>query len=88
MKALVVGGGSIGKRHLRNLMTLGSVELALVETDSKTRGRIAKELGVTEFTDLSDGLNSSPDFVVVSTPSHLHVHQALQVVRRGCDVFV
>jgi predicted dehydrogenase len=88
MKALVVGGGSIGRRHLRNLKALGLVKLGLVEIDGKRRGAIAEELGVTEFTDLSDGLNWSPDFVVVSTPSHLHVHQAHQAVRRGCDVFV
>jgi len=30
MKALVVGGGSIGKRHLRNLKTLGVSDLGLV----------------------------------------------------------
>jgi len=88
MRALVVGGGSIGKRHLRNLKALGSVELGLVETDSQKRAAIAKELGVSEFADLSDGLNWSPDFVVVSTPSHLHAQQALQVVRGGYDVFV
>ena len=88
MRALVVGGGSIGKRHLRNLKALGSVELGLVETDSQKRAAIAKELGVSEFADLSDGLNWSPDFVVVSTPSHLHAQQALQVVRGGYDVLV
>jgi len=88
MKALVVGGGSIGTRHLRNLRALGSVQLGLVETDGNRRGAIAGELGVTTFTDLSGGLNWSPDFVVVTTPSHLHMEQALQVVRYGCDVFV
>src|ERR1700676_680752 len=87
MKALIVGGGSIGKRHLQNLKALGSVELGLVETDSKRRDAI-RELGAIEFKDLSDGLHWSPDFAVVSTPSHLHMQQALQVVRYGCDVFV
>ena len=87
MKALVVGGGSIGKRHLRNLNALGSIELGLVETDSERRDTI-RELGAIEFKDLSDGLNWSPDFVVVSTPPHLHVQQAIQIARYGCDVFV
>ena len=88
MKALVVGGGSIGKRHLQNLNALGSIELGLVETDSERRAALGRELGVAEFTDLTVALRWSPDFVVVSTPSHLHVQQALQVVRRGYDVFV
>lgn len=88
MKALVVGGGSIGKRHLQNLKALGAHKLGLVETDDKRRGAIAKELGTAEFASLADGLRWSPDFVVVSTPPHLHVQQALEVVRYGCDVFV
>jgi len=88
MKALVLGGGSIGKRHLQNLKALSSVELGLVETNAERRGAIVEGLGVTEFAGLSDGLNWSPDFVVVSSPSHLHVEQAIEVVRHGCDVFI
>jgi predicted dehydrogenase len=88
MKALVVGGGSIGTRHLQNLKALGLDKLGLVETDGKRRVAIAKDLGTAEFATLADGLHWSPDFVVVSTPPHQHVQQALQVARYGCDLFV
>jgi predicted dehydrogenase len=88
MKGLVLGGGSIGKRHLQNLETLGVGELGLVEIDNERRHLIARELGVAEFSVLAEGLKWSPDFVVVATPSHLHLQPALEAVRGGCDVFV
>jgi predicted dehydrogenase len=88
VKALVVGGGSIGSRHLRNLKQLGVEQLGLVETNSARRQAIAVEFGVTGFADLRQGLDWAPSFVVVATPTHLHVQQALETVRAGFPVFV
>jgi predicted dehydrogenase len=88
MKALVVGGGSIGSRHLRNLRKLGIEHLSLAETDSARREAAAAALLVTGFSSLHQGLEWSPDVVVVATPTHLHVEQTLQVVRGGFPVFV
>jgi len=87
MKALVVGGGSIGRRHLRNLKGLG-VEAAVAESDRNRCEGLVAELGVRAFDFLEDGLRDSPDFVVVATPTHLHAEQTLAIVRAGIDVFV
>ena len=88
MKALVVGGGSIGSRHLRNIQKLGIEDLGLVETDAARRGAIASELSVKTFSGLKEGLDWTPSFVVVATPTHLHEGQTLEIVRAGCPVFV
>jgi predicted dehydrogenase len=88
MKALVVGAGSIGARHLRNLKNLGVAELALAEPDTGRRTAIASELQVTGFEDLDGGLAWSPDFAVIATPPHLHLEQATQVARKGVPLFV
>ena len=88
MKALVVGGGSIGTRHLRNLKKLGLDSLALVETDTLRREAIAAELPVAGFKSLEQALTWGPDFAIVATPTHLHTEQALQIVRAGCPLFV
>ncbi len=87
MKALVVGGGSIGSRHLRNLKQLVE-HRALVETDAARREEVAQAVSVKSFAELRHGLAWNPDFVVVATPTHLHAEQALQVVRAGLPVFV
>ena len=88
MKALVVGGGSIGSRHLRNLGKLGTKHLGLVEPHSARRATVAAELPVAEFSELEHGLEWSPDFAVVATPTHLHAEQTLAILRRGFPVFV
>jgi predicted dehydrogenase len=88
MKVLVVGGGSIGKRHLRNLKALGVQQLALAETDADRRRAIAVEFSVREFPSLEDGLRWPPDFAVLATPTHLHLEQSLLVARSGIPIFV
>ncbi len=88
MKALVVGGGSIGSRHLRNLKKLGAEHLGLVEPDSARWEAIAAELPVTHFSRLQEGLDWAPSVALVATPTHLHAEQTLEIVRAGCPVFV
>lgn len=88
MNVLVVGGGSIGRRHLLNLKTLGMESLAVVETDALRRSKLITELGVIGFPDLNSGLNFGPAFVIVATPTHLHLQHALEVAQRGFDFFV
>ena len=88
MRALVVGGGSIGKRHLQNLRQFGIENLAVAEVDRDRRRQLEAELGLTGFDDLKAGLSFRPDFVVIATPTHLHLKQALAVASMGLDVFV
>ncbi|HZQ25975.1 MAG TPA: Gfo/Idh/MocA family oxidoreductase [Terriglobales bacterium] len=87
MKALVVGGGSIGKRHLHNLRSLGVASLGLVEPDTERRKLLSPSVAA-EFSSLEQGLDWKPDFVLIATPPHLHCRQALDVTRRGIDLFV
>ena len=88
MKALVVGGGSIGRRHLLNLRELGVGQLGLVETDCPRREAVTAESSATGFSRLQEGLDWGPSFVVVATPTHLHAEQTLEIVRAGLPVFV
>ncbi len=88
MKALVVGAGSIGSRHLRNLKKLGVEELGLVEPELARRQAIAAEFPLVAFGELREGLAWTPEFVIVATPTHLHATQTLEIIRGGFAVFV
>lgn len=88
MKALVVGGGSIGGRHLRNLNQLGVESLGLVEPDASRREALVAEIPVSAFARLQDGLAWGPRLVLIATPSHLHIEPALQAARSGAALFV
>ncbi len=88
MKALVVGGGSIGTRHLKNLVRLGVENLAVCEPNRQRADQLADELRLVALATLPEGLEWNPDLVVLASPTHLHIHQALQVVRAGKHLFV
>jgi predicted dehydrogenase len=88
MKAVVVGGGSIGRRHLCNLQSLGITDLSLVESDAERRRMVAEEYGAKQFSALDSALDDAPDFVVIATPTYLHLHHAMEAARAGCDLFV
>jgi predicted dehydrogenase len=88
MKALVVGGGSIGKRHLQNLRTLGVAELGLVEPDADRQTLVANEVSACSFGTLDAALQWAPDFVLIASPTHLHMQHALAVANRRIDFFV
>ena len=88
MKGLVVGCGSIGKRHLKNLKALGAGEVGAVESDRTRRESTAAEFGVATFAELSAGLDWHPDFVLVATPTFLHIPQATEAALSGAAVFI
>lgn len=88
MKGLVVGGGSIGARHLGNLESLGVYPLALVEPIAERRAELCASGRITGFAELAQGLDWQPDFVVIATPSNLHLSQALQAIQLTTHLFV
>jgi len=88
LKGLVVGGGSIGSRHLRNLSALGVTDLALVEPIAQRRKDLRREIDLVECQNLEQGLSWEPDFVVIATPTNMHAAQALDVASNGFHIFV
>jgi predicted dehydrogenase len=88
-RALVVGAGSIGRRHLRNLQTLGVKSLAACDPDPERLRFAADELGARTFGDLDEALTSyEPELVFVCTPPTLHLEQALLAVSARAAVFI
>jgi predicted dehydrogenase len=88
VRCAVVGCGSIGLRHLRNLRTLGISDIAAVDTQAGSRERASAECGAAPLASIEDALAWSPDVVFVTTPTHLHLPQALAAAHAGCHLFV
>jgi predicted dehydrogenase len=86
---LVAGAGSIGRRHVANLLQLGIKRLASVDADASRLEPVVKESSAEGFTDFDTALcNFRPGAVFVCTPPVFHVQQALAAVRSGADVFI
>lgn len=85
----VVGCGSIGLRHLRNLAALGCRDLVAVDPDPARRAAaVAAVPGALALPSLGAALDAGASVALVATPSALHVEPALEAVRAGADLFV
>ena len=74
MKFLIAGLGSIGRRHLRNLLTLGERDILLYRTHQAT----LPEAELADFpveTDLRLALAHQPDAVIIAHPDLVRVLQ-------------
>ncbi len=86
---LVVGGGSIGERHVRCFQSTGRADVTLCEINSEVRNRVANECSLTQsFDDFDKAVDSNPDGIVICTPAHLHVSMAIQVAEAGIHLLI
>ncbi len=88
MKTLIAGLGSIGRRHMRNLVALGETDIVLFRTRKATMPE--DELaGYPVETDLQEALaNHKPDAVIVANPTALHLDVAIPAAEAGCAILL
>lgn len=84
----VLGAGSIGLRHLKNLHSLGVEKLACFEPDAARREAAAQELPIPFFADLDAVWDFCPTAVIVAAPNQFHLALALAAVEHGAHLFV
>jgi predicted dehydrogenase len=87
MKFLIVGMGSIGRRHLRILINLGEKDIILLRTHNSTLSDDDLSSFTTE-TNLEDALAHEPDAVIVSNPTSLHLEVAIPAALAGCHLLL
>jgi predicted dehydrogenase len=87
MKFLIVGLGSIGRRHLRNLIALGEHDIILFRTNHSTLD-LEEFSSIPVFHDLDAALGEGPDGVVISNPTALHLDAAIPAAKAGCAILM
>ena len=87
MRFLIAGLGSIGRRHLRNLLSLGKQDIILYRTYHSTLPE--DELaGFPVETDLRAALEYRPNAVIISNPTALHLDVAIPAAEMGCHLLL
>ena len=86
MRFLVVGAGSIGQRHGRNLAALGHAVLAW-DADPE-RLRAAAVAGMRPAASLEAALATRPDGALICTPPASHVDLGRRALAAGAHLFV
>ena len=87
MKFLIAGLGSIGRRHLRNLITLGERDIILYRTNHSTLD-LEEFSGIPVFRELEAALAEGPQGVVISNPTALHLDVAIPAAKAGCAILL
>lgn len=84
---LIVGLGSIGRRHFRNLRARGVDNIILYRTGKSTLPD-DELINFPTFNNLEDALNNNPIGVIISNPTSLHVSTAMIVGKANCHILM
>jgi len=93
MKVLVVGYGSIGRRHVGNLINYDAVEKIIVYSKIKEHiGRTDKK-NITMInaadTNLSTAVDqSNPDFAIIANETYKHMDTAITLAQKEVHLFI
>ncbi len=93
MRFLIAGLGSIGRRHLANLLALGEQDIVLYRSHRSTmpEDRLPGGRSLSEFpveTVLQAALKKGVDAVIVSNPTALHLDVAIPAAEAGCHLLI
>lgn len=89
MRILIIGCGSIGRRHAKNARALGA-EVVLCDVNESRIREFGEEIGASGyFSDFDKAAAlSGADAAVVATPSNLHTAPARAALLAGLHVFM
>jgi len=90
MKIAVIGAGSIGKRHIGNLITKGVSPSDILIVDPRPdRLKQCKAIFDTgKILETIDELASNLDAALICSPTSFHIKQAIAMAKRGAHLFI
>ena len=91
MKYLCIGAGSIGKRHMRNLLSMGVKSHNIVASDPR-RDRLDEvtALGISRvYETYEEALEADNyDAAMVCSPTNLHIQQGIELAKKGIHILM
>lgn len=84
VKILIIGYGSIGQRHYRNLKKLGYKNLWVYDVDASK----LDDRGLKVVKNISDEALNGFEIAFICNPNHMHIKAALECARAGCHLFI
>ena len=88
-EVLIVGGGSIGERHLRTFIQTGDVAASICEPREEKLAELGQQYDVAgTFPSFDDAPLDDFDAVVICTPPNLHIPMARKAVDANCHILV
>ena len=86
MKAIVVGFGSIGQRHVRNLLRFKDMEIIICT--KRTHINLKNKNRIKVFKSLEESLDEKPDIGFITNETSIHVPTCIKLASRGIDLLI
>lgn len=88
MKFLVIGCGSIGERHIKNLIRLSVDKILACDINSKRLQLIKERYNIESFKNIKDALKQNPNVALICTPPNSHISIAIEAINHNLHVFI
>jgi predicted dehydrogenase len=89
LKILVIGCGSAGERHIKNLRSLALAEIIACDQSQERLEHMKDKYEIRAFRNHDEAFsNEAIDAVLVCTPTSGHIVPALAAIQQGCHVFI
>lgn len=88
MRGVIVGFGSIGKRHAASLQRLDPAIELLVLRRGDAPAEEENAIGAVRIARLQQGIDAKPDFAVIASPPHCHLEALVALLRAGIPCYV
>ena len=88
MRVLIFGAGSIGRRHMRNIVSLCSNAKFFVYRTTSSQDDLKASFDVTFFSNMDELFDLDIDFAVISSPSFFHYETATDMLSRGVPFYM
>ena len=87
LKVIVVGTGSIGTRHIKNLLAL-ETSVSAYSYRAERAETLSKKYGIRVFPSIESAFDSKPDAVIISNRPDQHMETAVAAAERGIHVYI
>ncbi len=89
MKILIVGLGSIGKRHLKNILTIKNAKnIEIIIYSKQTKSYLGNHKNIKIFDTLDECLLEKPDVGFITNETTYHIPIAIKLAKAGLDLFI
>jgi len=85
LKVLVIGSGSIGQRHIKNLKLLGIKDIQVFDNDKKLLKLVEKKFKIKAQNELNF---DQIDCTLICTPPNSHIKLAKLALEKNSNIFI
>lgn len=84
---MIVGCGSIGKRHMKNILSLGH-KVIIVDNSADTLYDLSKKYDIEDYFWYPDAYYRNVDYIIIATPTNVRLDVIKKVAKYKAPIFV